>query len=554
MTRYYFPWICLLFIFPLQAQDADSTAYYNARNLLIAKGHAATDAIIMAADELADEGLFADAKALLNDLSVKAPPDTPRPTDTASGPVSKKPRQSPAWKISGAANYAHFEDVVTILTPEAEDSLNRLKEEPFTVSSKAQLSLQPSMRSIKAIDPSIAVSNQKATAECLVRGAIPAIGEIEAGVKAEKRIANIGSRIMGGDEKTVFLGGKKDSLDMGGGRITLTPGVQHDAGLFAWKTPLTVETIRYRNGRGGYYSYNHFRSIPEISFSSNDMRKNASLRLLGEYKDYFTSRSGGLTRADSFDILRIGPECTGDIWGSRTSASATLGFLYEQYPHRAVPFEMRTLEAETQIRTKLTNRIEALVRARFEGRNERDKGLFAYGKDTTITYYFAGIRLTKDTTLIHSAEASFSLSGYEIDLTPGLRWPATPFTFEARCPLSIRSFSVIESLDSNRLVAPLFIIESRKAMEPELGIDFSGDRASIRASGAWTAEEIPAREYYTQLSSRGWKTRLDCTGRVFHGTFAYAQVEYHFRKYAPYTRNSRASKNATAACGFSVRF
>jgi hypothetical protein len=554
MSRYFFPWICLLFVIPLWAQDADSTAYYNARNLLIVKGYAATDAVIMAADELAAEGLFTDAKALLNDLSGKAPPDTPRLMDKSSGPVSKQPRQPLMWKISTAADYAHIEDVAVILTPEAQDSLNRLKEEPFTVSSKAQLSIQPSMRCIKAIDPSIAVSNQKATAECLVRGAIPVIGEIEAGVKAEKRIANISSRIMGGDEKTVFLGGKKDSLDMGGGRITVIPGVQRDAGLVAWKTPLTVETIRYRNGRGGYYSYNNFRSIPEISFSSNDMRKNTSIRLLGEYKDYFTSRSGGLTRADSFDILRIGPECTGDIWGSRTSASATLGFLYERYLHRAVPYEMRTLEAETQVRTKLAKGVEAQVQARYEGRNERDKGLFAYKKDSLYIINFMGIRDTIDTVLIRSAEASFSLSGYEINLTPGLRWPVTPFTFEARCPLSIRSFSVIESLDSNRLVAPLFIIESRRAMEPELGIDFSNDRASIRASGAWTAEEIPAREYYTQLSSRGWKTRLDCTGRVFHGTFAYAQVEYHFRKYAPYTRNSRTSKNATAACGFSVRF
>ena len=216
MSRRYFPWLCLLFFVPLQAQDADSTAYYNARNLLIAKGHAVTDAVIMAADELAAEGLFDDAKALLNDLSGKAPPDTPRSTDTASGPVSRQPRQPLTWKISTAADYAHLEDVAVILTPEAQDSLNRLKEEPFTVSSKAQLSIQPSMRCIKAIDPSIAVSNQKTTAECLVRGAIPVIGEIEAGVKAEKRIANIGSRIMGGDEKTVFLGGKKDSLDMGG--------------------------------------------------------------------------------------------------------------------------------------------------------------------------------------------------------------------------------------------------------------------------------------------------------------------------------------------------
>lgn len=556
MTRHYFPWICLLFIIPLQAQEADSTAFYNARNLLIAKGYAVTDAVMMAADELAAEGLYTDAQSLLKDLTRKTipPADTPRPKDQTITPVPELPRQPPTWKISGAADYAHFEDVAVILTPEAQDSLNRLKEEPFTVSSKAQLSVQPSMRCIKAIDPSVSVSNQKATIECQARGAIPVIGEIEAGVKAEKRIANIGGTIMGGDEKTVFLGGKKDSLDMGGGRITVTPGVQRDAKRFAWKTPLTFETLHYRNGRGGYYSYNHFRSIPEISFSSDDMRKNASLRLLGEYKDYFSSPAGGLTRADSFDIVRIGPECTGDIWGSRTSASATLGLLYERYLHRGVPFEMRTIEAESQIRAKVTDRIEALVQARFEGRDERDKGLFAYKKDSIIVINFMGIRRTKDTIVIRSTEASFSVKGYELDLTPGLRLSVASFAFEARCPLSVRSYSVIDSLESFRLVAPLFIIESRKAMEPELGIDVSGGRASVRASGAWTAEEIPTRDYYTQLSSHGWKARLDCTARLFRGMFVYAQAEYHYRKYTPFTPNGRTSKNASAACGFSVRF
>jgi hypothetical protein len=182
------------------------------------------------------------------------------------------------------------------------------------------------------MDPSLLLSNQKAVIDFPIRGIAGSVMAYEAVFKAEKRLINTGSALMGGDKKTVFLGGRQDSLDITGGRLTITPGIQSDdnRGL-AWKTPLTAETARYRHGRGGYYSFNYFRTVPELSWTASDMRKNASLRFLGEYKDYLGESSNTVTRADSFDIWRIGPEFSTDIWWRRSSASATIGYCYERY-------------------------------------------------------------------------------------------------------------------------------------------------------------------------------------------------------------------------------
>jgi hypothetical protein len=548
-----FPWICLLIVIPLQAQDADSIAYYDTRMQLIANGYDTTDAVLLAADELAAEGLYVEARSLLNDLGkTKTKPDTAAPKGSAPAPVLKTARHPPSWKISGAADYTHLEDVTTILTPEDEDSLARLREEPFTVSTKAILSLLPSTRFIESMDPSVLLSNQKAVVDCPIRGTATSFLAYEAIFKAEKRLTNTGSAIMGGDKKTVFLGGQKDSLDMAEGRLTIIPGVQgDDSREFVWKTPLTAETARYRHGRSGYYTYNYFRTIPELSWNASDMRENASLRLLGEYKDYFGESGATVSRADSFDIWRIGPEFSADIWRSRSSASILLGYCLEQYLHRGIPSEMRTFDAEAQARTKLVAGLEALVQAKYEQRNEYDKSEFISSRDTS--YRWMGIPV-KDT-LYDTTKAEIQVNGYETEITPTLRWSFLPsITIEARCPLSLRTFSVIDSLKKGKLQSPLFIIESRKAIEPEIGIDYAGSIASIRAFGAYTAESIPVRDYYTQVSNRGWKARLDCTGKVRQGAFAYAQLEYHYRLYAPYDENSRVSKNTTAAGGFSVKF
>jgi hypothetical protein len=547
------PWLCLAFIAALQAQDQDSIAYYDARAQLVANGFSAAGAVLLAADELAAEGLYAEARSLLKDLGKTAiPANLSSPKDSAPAPVPESQHRPPSWKISGAADYTHLEDVVTILTPEDKDSLERLREEPFTVSTKAVLSLSPSTRIVESMDPSLLVSNQKAVIDCPIRGNAGPLVAYEAVFKAEKRLTNTGSVIMGGNKKTTFLGERNDSLDMAGARLTIIPGTHNDGkGELVWKTPLTAETARYRHGRSGYYSYNYFRTIPELTWTGRDMRKNTSLRFLGEYKDYLGESGSTVTRADSFDILRIGPEFSADIWWSRSSASVMAGYCYEQYRYRGIPSEMRTFDAEGHARTKLIAGFEAVVQVKYERRNEFDKSAFISSRDTSFRWM--GIPM-KDT-LFDTARAMLLVHGHETEIAPALRWSFLPsFTIEARCPLSLRSFSVIDSLNRGKLQTPLFIIESREAMETEIGIDYAGSIASVRATGAYTAENIPVRDYYTQVSSRGWKTRLDCTGRVWQGAFAYAQVEYHYRLYASTKEDSRTSKNTTAACGFSARF
>jgi hypothetical protein len=560
------PCVLLFCIFiPLSAQNADSLAYYMARDSILLHGTIRSEAMVQAADELAAEGLYEEALSLVTEVpeQIKADSIEARRAGRAGhgsvpavSPVSQKREQPLSWRISGAADYLHWEDLASVDTsrPESRDSLARLLENPLTISAKALLSWKPASGIVKSVEPSLYVGNQKSVLDVTVDMPVNRLLSVTAGLKAEKRLTNRYSdtgEAFGSGTQTVFTGDRKDSLDMGGGRFTVTPGFNKEAGGTAWQTPVTIEAARYRHGRAGYYSFNDFRIAPELSFVTGDMRESGALRFVAERKDYMGGATGAITRADSFDIYRIGPEISGELWRQRFSANATLGFLYERYPHRGVPYDIRTMEAEGLARARPFRRLEASIRTRYENRIEYDKGEFVYCRDTTRVV----MGIPVNDTLIDTMQTSFMVRGYDAGIVPSLRWSiVSALSLELRCLLSRRSYTVADSLNGGRLSAPLFILESRDAIEPELGFEYSGSYASIRVSGAYAVENVPEREYYTLSSNRDWKVRGDCMAKLTKHISCYIQADYEFRRYAPYEKNSRTSINLTTAAGFSARF
>jgi hypothetical protein len=543
------------------AQNTDSLAYFEARDKFFAGDKTQSETIVKAADELAAEGLFRDATSLLIELPKNAKTDSVRgkPQAPAAAPPSAK-RERVSWRISSAADYTRMEDLASVDTsrPETRDSLARLLENPLTISSKAVLSWKPGNGMVRLVEPSFSLSNLKAAADVRADLSLSRMLGVEAGVRAEKRVTERRtdpSGPPGAAQKTVFVGDREDSLDMVGSRLTVTPGFDRKAGFFKGEMPLSLEIARYRHGKGGYYSHRTYRTAPALSLAAADLRKNASVRLLGEYRDYSMGTGETVSRADSFDIYRLGPEINADMNWRRFSAIARLGFLYECYLHRSVPSTVRTLNAEGQFRTTPLDGLEALLQIRYEYRNEIDKGTFNFFKDTVTIINFMGISASRDTVVIRSINGSFTLDGHETEISPAVRWsPLAVLTLELRCPITLRSYSIVEALDGKRLTAPAYILESREALEPEIGFDYSGKRVNVRASGAYLREDVPLREYYTLSSSRGWKARADCMGRISSAMYCYAQAEYQFRRFAPYAKNSRTATNLTTASGLSLRF
>ena len=553
-------------------QNADSLAYCGLRDSLAGQSEPLSEAVLRAAEELAAEGLYSDAAAMIRDMS-GSEPDTSssdakttgvQTTDTlATGGTPEVKRENPiAWRISSSVDYSHLEDLASLDTtsrPERGDSIARLLETPLIISAKVACRWQPGSRIVRSVDPSLYVSNQKAALDFSAAFDPLSMLTVDAGVKAEKRVTNRaatgGAVLTGGSQNAVFVADREDSLDMVGGRATITFASGPMESAVRFEAPVTIEGVAYRNGRGGYYSFNDCRASPALSLASTDMRRNASVRLLGEYKDFRGGGSGEVTRADSFDIYRAGPELSGELWWKQFSASGTVGLLYEHYMHRGMPFDLRTLEAEGQAKAKLLPWLEAAATIRFDNRNESDKGRLNYFKDTIKIIDFMGIHDTIRDTIIRQFDASFGLRGNETGVAPLLRFLAGPsWTVELRCPVFVRSYSVADTVSGNRLAAPVFILESMNSFEPELALEYSGTSLSCRIAAGYAVENVPPRPYYTLSSNRGWKARADGMAQLVRRVSLYAQAEYQYRLYAPYDKTSRTSSNLQASSGISMKW
>lgn len=539
----------LLFLFvvstgiSLRAQSADSLAYTERKQRLAADLSEEQQLIVEAAEELATEGLFAEAHQMLEGLPAV---DS---TKAAASTEQKRP-DSPGMVLDVSltpVTYVRRDDIVDTsgMKQEEKDSLRDLLETPpLSSSARAQLTWKPPVAHLRHVRPRVLATSTHGRAGAdahleLFGNALT----LEPKINAEKRWS------MDGEYQHELLklvqrgfsdqgSSASDNLELDFRATASTPRAGRPLGI---AFPARVSAKSYREPNNVYDSYRWYRLAPEIRYRTPALTFESALRGRFEYKNYRHHR-------DSLSYLLIGPELETALWLPRVPANVNVFVDNRRYPDRwGLPSSL-TAESEMGMHVRGLNRLtpHLTVRHIYEQEEHRVEHIMfgLFDNDTsTLSYTLAGWDLVAEPRA-------------ELDLSRDLRTDLSLIYGYREGPLTRKGANPDTVVG---LEQPLYLWEGFHAVEPGISLEYSGRKGRIAASMGYRYENIDSM--YARLDrpdtsetaganvrdSRMFRVSVDASWRIAPGLTLFGYAYYHRRVYAPFNEQAAASSNLTAS-------
>jgi hypothetical protein len=495
----------------------------------------------LAADELAREGLFAEAFELLAELADTADEygsgpvtfteshvsETPLPsTSPPPDQITAPPRKEVQWRLSTGVQYDRFDDdyfnsslgeSVDDIGFSTVDSLEyATDQEPLGGNLRLSCQWRPDSLFINEFEPFIYLSEDRGRLGFEADGAfLRNLITLDLSFEGEKRW------------RQAF----NDSSDAlrGGGTIALTTAPS--GRMFSFELPLSAEGEKFRKERSGYYSNVEISVNPALSFHSRDFSVNSALCWETEYERYLS-----INQEDN--NIRSGPRLSVDLFHDRINTVLETSFFREHFFHATSPKKHNVLSVDGQFRFAPALWFEWIIDAAYVKEREYFTDQEEMVQSTVTDSIF-------DTTLTYSNHS------WGIQIEPELRFnlPGSVTLF-TRIGYERTAYPGVTATGEFRLIYPVTTFEPSQIMQPQLGIELNRKSFRMRLSISYRYEDVLRASY--SADNDEIRPQMEWEWTILPWVILSAEGDYQYRWYRTGTVDDESTISASITTN--VRF
>lgn len=489
---------------PSISAPTDSLAYALAREELRQHEFLPDEysAYLETADQLASEGLFAEAYAVIDGIAeedslsigallaeIENEPEMSYGQRGFADPAVPVPQQSRrsrrvSWRITTGATFDQYDDGLSS-DDWLSDSLSAFDDSLFSIDSvddgsrsftariRVAAKLEDLHSMLDNIEPSFYFSNTRAQGGLSVQGApVQGILSYKVDAAAQKKL---------GEDYG-------DSSDVLRGEMSLIGSTARFSNVFRLSIPLKFSGEWYRFDRPSYAGYNKYSLSPSLSLALGEtflqlMWDHEHTRYSNEFRDGNT--------------VATGPQLQIDLFLNSLSAMVTIEATREWYPGADAPTRRDALLSTFDMRATPTSKIEFSVRGIASTEREwYPDQLIGYDSLSVyrqVAWDSTGERFTSvyDTIFSYAdTSLSYHLAGTTLQLIPSLRFKARNWYFQPEVEINRLWYPSVDSVDDKQLSYALSLWESSFTWGPMFRFGYTGERLYWELSGGYRTEDI----------------------------------------------------------------
>ncbi len=533
--------LCILPATQARARESpsDSLAYFQLKDKLLQADSAAYAAYVAAADELAQMGMYEDARALLHDLaSQHLPPDSSaQPATPAADSLKRRVQVS----VTLGTDYFDMNDVVPSSNEAEEKERNTMLRHQYLAYLRGRMEWSPETSVPMLVAPEAYVGNRKASLGLAAKmGLFGQRLRIDAKLGAEKPFWDDYTSY---DSLVAF---QEDSCDMASSALRIAFAERMGETEWRFEIPVSFQSEQYRENTPAFTSFILYAAAPRLEYAPDDLAKTAVVGCDVQYKDYApvmiadTAAGRPVTVADdSSDWALVRPHLELSSRWERVGVDAAVAYSYSRYPNGVRPRRFDQMSTDLAF----VYRFNPRFKAKLAGQHVYEAGFY---QKTVTLLQAAGFGFPTDSLV------RLTLNGNLLELAPEMTAAvAGPFEVSAWVKLKKGMYPAIDTLGGRRLAAPQFLTESFWAWEPgiEAAVENATANAHLRCS--LRNEDVESDSYDARDDYRALRIGGDTYAGFLKRFSVYAVADCELKLYKEL---ARPTTNISVSAGLGARF